>query len=645
MHFSCVRGSILALVALVSACDSNHTAGNGDDGGVTCKVGLVSIALSPAAPAVTLDGTAAAPITFTATGTFSDGHSEEIAGAQLDWSVTRTDDTPPGSIAAGVLQPNASTGGVVTVAATDGCISGTTTVTFTLNAVVGTPSNSGDWAGTPVTTGTLPLVVYPSDQTRFPRNIYRTLFQWKSQGYSEFRLTFAGTGSTVTVYTDGVDLQCAGANGAGCWEADETAWAFIAGSNAGGTVTWTIDALDRSTATPTIRRGAPITIGFSRRDIKGAVFYWSTTSAGVRRANVADAVPEDYVTGVPGTVYPNGDSVDCVACHVVSRDGKYLAAPTKASWDTSLTIYQVTADIPPPVLVKTVENTDGHGFATISPDDNYVVAAWAGVMWMVDRATGNFVSDIALAGLKGTHPDWSPDNTQLVFATGAGDAPGGASIATLPYLGGQAWGTPKKITTPGGQTDLFPMFSPDGSWIAFSRGKGGHGDNTAQLWLVRKDGSDPIELLAANRVVNNATTTGQHQNSQPTWAPPSDEDLEWVAFNSKRAYGVVLGAGTQQIWVAAVDKARLEAGEEPSYPAFRLQFQGLKENNHRAYWTLDVRDPDPNQPDAGPLPDAGMCIAAGSTCVPGQDVCCDSGYFCDTQDNGATYKCLMPIVP
>ena len=34
-------------------------------------------------------------------------------------------------------------------------------------------------------------------------------------------------------------------------------------------------------------------------------------------------------------------------------------------------------------------------------------------------------------------------------------------------------------------TNLFPMHSPDGKWIAFSRGaKGGHGDLTYQLWTV-----------------------------------------------------------------------------------------------------------------------------------------------------------------
>src|SRR5678815_243970 len=160
---------------------------------------------------------------------------------------------------------------------------------------------------------------------------------------------------------------------------------------------------------------------------------------------------------------------------------------------------------------------------------------------------------------------------RVVFATAAGDAPAGASLAVLPFANG-VWGMPKTIadTTLGGTkpagSNLFPMHSPDGKWIAFTRGKGGHGDLTYQLWTMPAAGGAPVELANANRVVNNQMTDGLHENAQPTWAPPGD--YHWVAFNSVRPYGVVLPKGTQQIWVAAVDPAKLAAGTvDPSFPA------------------------------------------------------------------------------
>src|SRR5262249_13217921 len=148
------------------------------------------------------------------------------------------------------------------------------------------------------------------------------------------------------VFTDGVHTLCASKTpAAGCWEADEAAWSFIAGSNAGATVTWTLDGLDTSTNPPTVRRASSITLGFSKQDVHGAIFYWSTTSAGVRRANIAAAQPEDYITGKPPTTYSNPmDQVSCVACHVVSRDGKYMAAPVSAKSGNSLWFCR----LPPP---------------------------------------------------------------------------------------------------------------------------------------------------------------------------------------------------------------------------------------------------------------------------------------------------------
>jgi hypothetical protein len=246
---------------------------------------------------------------------------------------------------------------------------------------VGTPVSAGPWAGTPSTTGTVPVMVYPSSETRFPRNIYRTLFQWKAAGMSQFRLKFEGQGTRVTVYTDGKHADCAKAADAGCWVADEESWFLISYGNAGQTVTVTVDGLDTTTTPATVRRAKTITIGFSKQDVTGAIFYWSTTSAGIRRANIAASAPEDYITGKPSTTYTNpADSVKCVACHVVSRDGKYMVAPVEASSGGSLWVMEVTKDAPPHPQVKQIANTKGHGFATISPDDATVIAAFGGKM-------------------------------------------------------------------------------------------------------------------------------------------------------------------------------------------------------------------------------------------------------------------------
>jgi hypothetical protein len=621
--------------------------GSGTGGGTMVNCGFESLKVAPADQAVKLDGGTPTSITFTLTGKPKGGSEGPVDPSIVQWKAERADDTPPGTIKNGVLDPYPFAAGVVTVTATDGCVSSKATVNFSLDAKVGDPGpNATTWDSAMVVTDMPPVVVYPSDQTRFPRNIYRQLFQWRTAGYKQFRLTFKGTSSTVTVFSDGVHPTCTAANPnppAGCWEADEKAWAFIAASNAGSTATMTLDALDAGMPAK-IHRAAAITIGFSKQDVKGAIFYWSTTSAGVRRGRLTQKDPENYVAGKPPTDYTAAGKgiVKCVACHTVSRSGKTMVAPTQSSVFEGMWIYQVTPDAPPKPIVTPVANTKGHGFGTISPDDTRVVVAYGGKMWEVNAADGMKIVDLPLAGKLGTHPDWSPDNTQLAFATGSGDAPGGASIALIPYMGNDTWGMPKVLQAPKtGLSNISPMFSPDGKWIAYGMGKGGHGDVTEQLLLVNAAGGTPIELIAANRVVNNGTTLGQHQNASPTWAPPGD--LNWVAFNSMRPYGVVLPQGTQQIWAAAIDLDKAAKGQDASYPAFRIPFQGLAENNHRAFWTLDISMSSSSSSSSSSSGGGGMMcmtkLALGAKCDPLND-CCDVDSICDTLDNGDTYVCV-----
>jgi hypothetical protein len=626
----------------------------------------MSIAIAPTNSMVTV-GAQPTAVNFTATGTPGGDLT-----SQLQWSVTREDDSPAGGFSApGVYQPAAGVGGVVTIHATDGCVSTTTTLTLKLDTTLHDPGApvTSRFNGSPMANATKsPVIVYPSDQTRIPRNIYKILFQWKKSGNDWFRLTFDGPGAKVVIYSDGAHPECAAMVAVnGCMEANTADWLAIAGSNAGQTVTLTVDGVTLGDAN--VYRSAPITLGFSKRDVKGAIFYWSTTAAGVRRASVSDNDPEDYVVAKPiATMLPNnGGAVKCVACHVVSRSGKKMAGYTQAT-ATGEFVYDVTLS-PPPVPRLTTQLYNNRAFATFSPDDERIVVTTGMGMAEFFVDGGSKVTNLPMP--KGTNPDWSPTGSQLMYSDQAGDSPGMANLSVIAYDGG--WGAVRVLVPAAGLSNLFPSCSPDGEYVAYARGKGGHGDKTLQLWLARADGTQPpVELVTANRIVNSAITAGQHENNMPTWAPPGD--LLWVAFNTVRPYGVVLPAGgTQQIWVAAIDPAKLGQRQpdggpvDPSFPAFRFAFQGLTENNHRAFWTLDVREP----PDAGPhctglgsvcsstaqccaglecdtgaellqtcqpvgTADAGMCLMLGSPCDQTSGPACCSGLICDLSGDGGT---------
>ncbi|MFT3711739.1 MAG: hypothetical protein QM817_29220 [Archangium sp.] len=521
--------------------------GSGGGGGGACVAGASALMVAASTPVA-----AGSMVTLSASATVN-GQSTDVTSS-VTFTVTRDDDSPPGTVSGNAWTTAPGLGGTVHVTASDGCLSASTDVVVTFSGSISTGDGgvtTGDFGGTVDTTtsASLPRIVYPHDETRFPRNIYKVLFQWQRGGQQRFRLTFAGPRATVEVFTDGVSALCPTA---ACWEADAAAWLAIAGSNAGEEVTLTIDGTTAAGAT--VFRAAPIRLGFSRRDVKGAIFYWSTTSAGVRRATVSDSAPEPYVVGKPvGSLLSDGSRVQCVACHTVSRSGRKLFAGTQTSIDTGLFVYDVTLVAPPtPVLTEQISNRN-KGFGTFSPDDQRVVATVGDQLAEFDSVTGMRFATLPVA--KGTNPDWSPLGTELVFSNQGGDSPGAAALTVIERVDG-GWGSTRTLVPVVGMgTSLFPSYAPDGLHIAYARGKGGHGDKTFQLWLIGSDGGTNTELLSANRKVNNCLgitcdalgmTNGQYENTMPTWAPPGD--LDWVAFNSQRPYGVVYpNGGTQQI--------------------------------------------------------------------------------------------------
>jgi hypothetical protein len=602
---------------------------------------VVRVVVSPATASLTIRGPSLPQQQFRAEGEIAGGARVPIA---VSWSLSRDDDGPPGTITGGGLYtPDPNGGGRVTVRADGGGCTGTATVDVRVEREVVTPGAPPDsasfFSGSPsVDAARTPVVVYPSDETRFPRNVFRILFQWRTAGSDLFRLEFSGSRGQVRVYSDGAHVLCARATPpAGCWEAPDDVWSWIASTHAGEEVQLRIAGALR--AQPgAYYESAPLRLAFSRRDVRGAIFYWSTTAAGVRRSTVSDLPPDDYL--VKGQSV-DGTAVNCAACHTLSRDGRRLAAYV----NNNLWVTEVTPAAPPPALFKGIPGSaPKRTWATFSPDNARIVLSAQGALSERDGVTGALLRAIALpSGKFGTHPDWSPDGRRLLFTHSEdadSDKVSGSDIAALPLVDGGFGGSPQLLVPRGSasETNAYPAVSPDGRHVAFVRSQQNtHGDDSAKLWIVSVQGGTPVRLDRANFHVSNQVLpdSANLHNNMPTWAPRGD--LDWIAFNSRRAYGVVYAQGPQQIWVAAVDLGRLDGGTDPSYPAFRLPFQGLDENNHRPFWSLDVRrdlqDGGVIEPDGGGVDDGGACTPEGAACDQELLQCC-RGLFCDGPVDG-----------
>lgn len=105
--------------------------------------------------------------------------------------------------------------------------------------------------------------------------------------------------------------------------------------------------------------------------------------------------------------------------------------------------------------------------------------------------------------------DWSPDGTRLVYDAGDGFD---ASI----YIA-QVDGSGSVRVTNAAQADREPVWSPNGTWIAFERFSGEFGG--PEIYRINADGSNETQL-----------TTNPEYDEDPVWSP----DATQIAF--KRGY-------------------------------------------------------------------------------------------------------------
>jgi hypothetical protein len=91
-------------------------------------------------------------------------------------------------------------------------------------------------------------------------------------------------------------------------------------------------------------------------------------------------------------------------------------------------------------------------------------------------------------------------------------------------------------------------------------------------------------------------STGVNGDSWPKWAPDVQPyrggTLMWFTFSSRRAIGLRGASGTAQIWMAAFDPSKAQAGQDPSWSGFWLPFQEPSSGNHIAQWVTEVHRQD-----------------------------------------------------
>ena len=161
-------------------------------------------------------------------------------------------------------------------------------------------------------------------------------------------------------------------------------------------------------------------------------------------------------------------------------------------------LFLMPVDGSPVRAIPITSATDVGGVPAWSPDGRRVALGSDEGIWMIDVANGQ---QHPVGSEPGRDPRWSPDGRRLVFAL-----PDHLFRSTLPATG--ALTGIVVVDLEGGRAttvthgrDASPQWSPDGSWIAFSRNTGSDDDiQPVNVMIVSVAGGEP-RLISTHAVV------------------------------------------------------------------------------------------------------------------------------------------------
>jgi Tol biopolymer transport system component len=560
--------------------------GGGGDGD------LVSIEIEPANTTLEYTGT---PLTldYHAIGHFADGSTAELSDATFTLDAAGA---ALGELSTATFTATGHAAGKGGVSAQRGDVTGTTSVIVRIHTTDLGPGVPADGASkfpddVAPAGAQSPAIAYPLQDAVMPTSVKAPVVQWEPTGGADhlYRVrVVSGDAIVDTILAQDPAFTFS-------LRPQHDRWQMLKNSS-DGVVRFTVEHWDATTGA---QGSDPIAIRMVPASITGAIYYWNLN------AGQMEQITEMGRTVAIQNPPPRSNGSRCVACHSVSKDGRYLSG---ALWEggSQGAVFDMaddavrTTDPAPTVTPLAESSTYTVLFSTFNEDGTRLMLNRGTGLEVIDPQNGTSVATTGLPASGVAHPSWSPDGKSVALVqniTAGGGAAGWAvdydrgDLAVMPVTAPDTFGAPVTLV-PAASVDAafsapsWPTFAPDSQWIAYGAGTNSRGRNDAipavypgALFLVDKDGGAAYRLDTA--------CGGARDCYLPNFSPYDDGGYYWLVFYSTRDYGNAAagtkGAQRRQLWVTAINKAKLASGDPSSVP-YWLPDQDVQSANMSAYW-------------------------------------------------------------
>jgi Tol biopolymer transport system component len=180
-------------------------------------------------------------------------------------------------------------------------------------------------------------------------------------------------------------------------------------------------------------------------------------------------------------------------------------------------------------------------------------------------------------------PNWSPDGSKIVFASGRGGGDGHLSANNIFVMNADGSNQVQLTFEPDHLLSVQPSWSPDGSKLAFASDRGGDWE----IFTMNPDGSGQTNVTGPNQNLD-------YDDRNPDWSP----DGSRIVFVGVRQGAVEILTSDPD----GTDEANLTGDDDPpetnwnEYPSYRpdgskILFMSMI-NNGGDDWDIWVMDPD-----------------------------------------------------